>query len=145
MQVAMELAPVELVVLTFPGSHADPSVAAVLADVVARNYVTLLDLVFLSRAVDEKVTMTDADDDLAAVGLGMLDVQAQPLISEHDIDRVRDGLEPGTSAAVIVYEETWARRVSDAVREAGGELSVHLSLDPTVVATALAAATLPVQ
>ena len=145
MQVAMELAPVELVVLTFPGSHADPSVVAVLADVVARNYVTLLDLVFLSRAVDEKVTMTDADDDLAAVGLGTLDVHAQPLISEHDIDRVRDGLEPGTSAAVIVYEETWARRVSDAVREAGGELSVHLSLDPAVVATALAAATLPVQ
>lgn len=37
MQVAMELAPVELVVLTLPGSHADPSVVTVLADVFRRG------------------------------------------------------------------------------------------------------------
>ena len=45
----MELGPVELVVLTFPGERADPDVVAAVAKVVSQGYVTVLDLVFISR------------------------------------------------------------------------------------------------
>lgn len=133
----LTLGPVELVVLTFPGDRADAAVVESLADVVSKGYVTLLDLVFISRAVDDKITLTDADDDLTAVGFGSLPLEARAMISELDIEAVRDSLDPGTSAAVIVYEETWARRVAAAVLAAGGEQSMHISLDPIEVAHAL--------
>ena len=45
----MELGPVELVVLTFPGERADPDVVGAVAKVVSQGYVTVLDLVFISR------------------------------------------------------------------------------------------------
>jgi uncharacterized membrane protein len=137
MEEQLDLGPVELVVLEFPGDRADPAVVEALADVVSKGYVTLLDLVFVSRDANERVTLTDADDDLSAVGFGSLPLEARAMISEHDLDAVRDSLEPGTSAAVIVYEETWARRVATAVRAAGGEQLIHLSLDPAEVAYVL--------
>ena len=40
---------------------------------------------------------------------------------------VRDWLRPGTSAAVIAYEHTWARRLARAVRDAGGMVMLSRS------------------
>jgi uncharacterized membrane protein len=137
------MGPVEVVVLTFPGERADAAVVEAIADVVSHGYVTVLDLVFLTRSADGRVTLTDADDDLSAVGFGAVDLHPMALISEHDMDAVRDDLEPGTSAAVIVYEETWARKVARAMRAVGGELSMHLSIEPDVVELAVASASAP--
>src|SRR5262249_10603842 len=71
---------------------------------------------------------------------GSLEVHAQTLISEDDLDVVRDALEPGTSAALIVYEETWAREIGGAVRNAGGEVALHVQVPRETVEAALAAA-----
>jgi len=37
-----------------------------------------------------------------------LEIKAQTLVNEDDMEVIRDSLEPGTSAAIIVYEESWA-------------------------------------
>ena len=42
-------------------------------------------------------------------------------ISDNDLNGIRDGIEPGTSAAVIAYEHRWARRLAAAVEQAGGQ------------------------
>lgn len=136
----MDIGPVELIVLTFPGERADPAVVDAIAEVVSRGYVTVLDLVFLSRLQDGQIRVTDVDQDLDAVGLESLRIVGQALVSEDDMELVRDALEPGTSAAVIVYEESWARRVAGTVRAAGGEVALHLQLPRETVEAAIDAA-----
>ena len=66
------------------------------------------------------------------------------LISQDDLGTVRDWLRPGTSAAVIAYEHSWARRLARAVRDAGGMVMLsrtagHLGQEQQVVAESEAA------
>jgi len=124
----MELGPVELVVLTFPGERADPDVVGAVAKVVSQGYVTVLDLVFISRLQDGQIRITDVDENLDDLGFGSLEIKAQTLVNQDDMEVIRDSLEPGTSAAIIVYEESWARGVASAVRKAGGEVALHVQV-----------------
>ncbi|SEK55374.1 DUF6325 family protein [Rhodococcus maanshanensis] len=137
---SLNIGPVELVVLTFPGAQVDPGTIAALQDVVERGYVTLLDLVYIAKDADGNITQVDVDEDLDEVGLAILSIEAKALISDEDLDVVRDSLEPGTSAAIIVYEETWARQIASTVRGAGGEVALHVQIPRDAVVAAVAAA-----
>ncbi|WP_027503284.1 DUF6325 family protein [Rhodococcus sp. UNC363MFTsu5.1] len=137
---SLNIGPVELVVLTFPGAQVDPGTIAALQDVVERGYVTLLDLVYIAKDADGNITQVDVDEDLDDVGLAILSIEAKALISDQDLDVVRDSLEPGTSAAIIVYEETWARQIASTVRGAGGEVALHVQIPRDAVVAAVAAA-----
>jgi Family of unknown function (DUF6325) len=136
----MPVGPVDLLVLSFPSENADPAVIAALQDVVRSGFVTVLDLVFLSRSKDGVISEIDVTEDLDDVGLGLLELREQALISEDDLELARDILDPGHSAAVIVYENSWARKVSGAIADAGGELTLHVRIPRDVVEAALEAA-----
>ena len=136
----MELGPVELVVLTFLGERPDPDVVGAVAKVVSQGYVTVLDLVFISRLQDGQIRITDVDENLDDLGFGSLEIKAQTLVNEDDMEVIRDSLEPGTSAAIIVYEESWARDVASAVRKAGGEVALCVQVPRDAVDAAVAAA-----
>jgi hypothetical protein len=136
----MDVGPVELIVLQLPGQRAGPGVAGVLADVVSRGYAAVLDLVFVTRAPDGSLRVADAGENLDAVGLGSLPVSPRALVSDDDLDLVRGWMRPGTSAAVIVYEHRWPRRLADAAREAGGEVALHVQVPHDAAAAAAAAA-----
>lgn len=134
------LGPVELVVLAFPGTRIDESVVAELQAVVRDGLVTVLDLVYLAKDGDGAVTQVDVDENLAGVGLAGLTLDARALISEDDLAGVAETLEPGTSAAVIVYEETWARRLGASVRGHGGQVALHVQVPRDVLLAAAGAA-----
>jgi hypothetical protein len=44
------------------------------------------------------------------------------LLTEEDTDEAAKALEPGTSAALVVFENRWAAPFATAVRESGGQL-----------------------
>lgn len=136
----MEMGPVELVLLTFPGERVDPAVVAAMEAVVAQGHVTILDLVVVTRDGRGELRLTDFDEDLSGAGLDPLRLDGRPLLSDADMDLVRDCLPPAGSAVVIVYEESWARHLAGAVRTAGGEVALHVQLPRDTVDTALAAA-----
>ena len=136
----MPVGPVDLLVLSFPSENPDPGVLAALQDVVSNGSVTVLDLVFLSKGQDGVVRELDVTDGPDDVGLGVLQIDQQALISDDDLELARDTLDPGHSAAVIIYENTWARAVSGAVADAGGELTLHVRIPRDVVEGALEAA-----
>jgi Family of unknown function (DUF6325) len=125
-RMAMDIGPVKLIVLTFPGERADRAVAEALAEVVAREYATVLDVVFLTRTSDGLIRIIDADENLDDIGLGSLKSTAQTLISEDDLDIVRGSLKPGRSAAVIAYEDRRAQRLSGVIEAAGGTVALHV-------------------
>jgi len=136
----MPVGPVDLLVLSFPREKPDPGVIAALQDVVSNGSVTVLDLVFLSKGQDGVVREIDIADGQSDDGLGVLQIDQQALISEDDLELARDTLDPGHSAAVVIYENTWARAVSGAVADAGGELTLHVRIPRDVVEGALEAA-----
>ncbi|MFD4293784.1 DUF6325 family protein [Rhodococcus sp. NPDC058505] len=140
MDETLNIGPVELVVLAFPGSQVDAATIAALQDVVERGYVTLLDLVYLHKDEAGKVTQVDVDEDLGDVGLQVLSIEAKALISDEDLDIVRDSLDPGSSAAIIVYEESWARQIASSARAAGGEVALHVQIPRDVIVAAVEAA-----
>jgi uncharacterized protein DUF6325 len=137
----MELGPVELILLIFPGERADPAVVAALEAVVEQGHVTILDLVVVTRDARGELRLTDFDDDLSGAGLGLLRLDGRPLLNETDMDLVRESLPPASSAVVVVYEESWARHLAGAVRTAGGEVALHVQIPRETVGIALDAAT----
>ncbi|MDV7355392.1 DUF6325 family protein [Rhodococcus oxybenzonivorans] len=138
---AVDVGPVAFLFLTFPGDRADPAVIESFRELVERGTVTILDLVFLAKSEDGTLRQVEVDEELDNVGLAALSIEAKELISDEDLDVVRESLEPGTSAVALVYEQTWARKLAAASREAGGEVALHLHIPREVVETAIAAAT----
>ena len=117
---AMDIGPVELIVLVFPGEGADPAVTEVLAEVTSGGQITVLDVAVLTRTLDGLVRTTDVRENLDDIGFGSLVITAQPVITQDDLDTVRASLEPGKSAAIVAFEHSWTRRLAVAAENAGG-------------------------
>lgn len=137
-QTTSNLGPVELVVIGFPGTQLDVSVRAALRDVVDRGYVTVLDLVFLSKDANGYITEIDFDEPLDELGLTGLTRNGRELVSDSDLEPIRSTMRAGTSAVVVVYEETWARSLADTVRRADGDVILHVQVDRDALDAALA-------
>jgi hypothetical protein len=138
-EATVDIGPLELLVLEFPRRRADPGVIQAIADLTARGYVTILDLIWVTHSDEGGLVVVDFDEDLSGTGLESFEVGGQGLLSEEDLDFVQESLPPDRSAAVILYEETWARGVARAIRAAGGEVMIHLQLPSSVVEQAPAA------
>jgi hypothetical protein len=123
---------VELMVLEFPSNRASPDVVSAIVDAVEQGQISVLDLVFLARDGDGSVRIVDVDEELDEHGFGQLVIARSALLSGDDLDRIRSGLTPGTSAAVLVYELTWSLRVLDALDAAGGQVALHAA-EPDLV------------
>ncbi len=106
---------------------------------VDRGYATVLDLIYLAKDDDGSITQIEIDEPLSETGLDGLTVDPLGLVSDEDLDVVRSSMELGTSAVVIVYEETWARRLAGEVRQAGGEVELHVQVPRDAVEAALSA------
>jgi hypothetical protein len=134
------VAAVEIMVLEFPSGRPDPAVVAALVDAVEQGTVAVLDLVFLVPEPDGSVRVVDVDEELEGLGLGQLVVARTALLSEEDLDTVRSGQTPGTSAAVIVYQTVWSVRVMDTVAAAGGQVALHAHVPVDAVHAAMSMA-----
>ena len=126
MSEADELGPVDYVVVAFPAGKADFSgaMASELRALMDSNTVRVLDLVLITRDVDGSVEaseLRDADD--SEVGqLRAAEADLAMLLAESDVEEIGGVLEPGSSAVVLVLENTWAAPFGAAVRRSGGQL-----------------------
>jgi hypothetical protein len=119
-----ELGPVDWIVVEFPGSRFDGRIAPALADLVERDLVRVLDLLVLTKDSDgavDAVELADLDDDEIG-GLRSFEAGLAMLVSEDDVVAAAEALGPGSSAALVVWENTWAVPFARAVRGSGGQL-----------------------
>jgi uncharacterized membrane protein len=131
----MELGPVEYMVVAFPGNQFRGEIAPALRDLVDQGVIRIIDLAFVGKDADgETVTLEmnqlapdvrAAFDDLGIEGFG--------LMNQDDLQSTADGLEPDSSAALLVWEDLWAKKLAEAMRDAGG-LLVDRQLVPHDVA-----------
>jgi len=119
-----ELGPVDWIVVEFPGSRFNGKIAPALADLVQRDLIRVLDLLILKKDEDgglEAFELGDLDDSELGELRGY-ERDLAMLLSADDVTNLAAAIEPGSSAAVLIWENTWAAPFGSAVRESGGQL-----------------------
>ncbi|WP_404388678.1 DUF6325 family protein [Humibacillus xanthopallidus] len=119
-----ELGPVDWIVVEFEGTKLNGDIAPILKDYVDRDLIRVLDLLFIKKDEDggfEAFEATDLED--SEIGeLRSYETELAMLLSEQDVADLVETIEPGSSAAVLVWENLWAAPFGAAVRHAGGQL-----------------------
>ena len=114
-----EMGPVDYIVLEWPGRQPNGEIAPLILDLVDRGLVRILDVAFMAKDDDGSVTAIEWDDQ---GGFGEFEGASTGLIGQDDLEEAAKALNPGTSAAVLVWENRWAAPVALAVRRSGGQL-----------------------
>ncbi|HYB29611.1 MAG TPA: DUF6325 family protein [Solirubrobacteraceae bacterium] len=121
-----QLGPVDYMVVGFPAEKADFSgaMADELKKLMDGGTVRVLDLAIVTKDTDGTVEVAELrEQDESEVGeLRSLEAEVSLLLAADDIERVGAELEPGSTAAVLVWENTWAGPLASAIRRSGGEL-----------------------
>jgi hypothetical protein len=116
----MDIGPVEYLILGFPGNNFTGQIVPELAKLIDSGLVRIIDLTFITKDADGNVEVLeyDAVEELAA--FAGLDGEVGGILTEEDVAHAALSLEPNTSAALLIWEDTWAAPFAAAVRNANG-------------------------
>jgi len=120
----MSTGPIEVLVLGFPGNQFSGEILPELANLVDSGQIAILDLEFVAKTVDGDVVTLEAAD-MEEGGWAELTVVPDGDYVDNDDFLDLAGnllLEPGNSAAVLVFEHLWAKNLVSALAGAGGVL-----------------------
>ena len=118
-----EIGPIDYLIVEWPGRQPDGEAAPHLIDLVDRGLIRIIDLAFIVKDEDGAVSrleIADLGDEVAA--FAEFEGASTGLLSEEDTGEAANALEPGTSAALLVYENLWAAPFASALRRSGGQL-----------------------
>jgi Family of unknown function (DUF6325) len=119
----LEMGPIDYLVIEWPGRQPTGEAMPHLVDLVDQGLIRLLDLAFIAKAEDGSVARVEiADLGQEAQEFAVFVGVDSGLLSDEDTDQAAAALEPGTSAALLVYENRWAAPFATAVRRGGGQL-----------------------
>jgi hypothetical protein len=138
-----EMGPIDYVVLEWPQQERQPTgeVAPLIVDLVERGIIRILDVAFLAKGEDGSIIALDvnaAEGEVAA--FAEFKDASSGLIDDDDLKDAAGVLEPGTSAALLVWENRWAAPVAVALRRSGGQLAASGRIPIQAILAALEAA-----
>jgi len=116
--------PIDYLVVEFPGNKMTGEAFPILVDLADRGIIRILDLVFVRKDLDGSVAgmaIADFDQD-GELDLAVFEGASSGLLDDSDIAEAGGVLEPGSSAGVLVYENSWAGPFASAIRRSGGQL-----------------------
>ncbi|HEY2355366.1 MAG TPA: DUF6325 family protein [Gaiellaceae bacterium] len=121
----LEHGPVDYLIVEWPvGTQPSGEGLGLLADYTDRGLIRVLDLVFVRKAEDgtiEGLALMDIDAD-GELDLVQFAGASSGLLDQDDYNEAGAALEPGASAAILLYENVWARPFVSAVRRSGAQL-----------------------
>jgi hypothetical protein len=119
-----EIGPVDYVVIAFPGNEFNGEIVPAIDDLVAAGTIRLIDAAFVGKNGNGEVFSAEVTELAADVQekLNELNIEVQGLLNEDDLLAIGEQLELDTSAALLVWENVWARNVAQKIRDAGGVL-----------------------
>jgi len=121
---ADEIGPVDYLIVAFPGNQFTGEIAPALADLVDAGTIRIIDIAFVGKDGDGEAVafeLTELAPDVQEA-LDTLGIEVGGLLNEDDLMSTAEDLPPNTSAALLVWENVWAREVAQAMRNAGGQL-----------------------
>ena len=116
----MAIGPVEYMIIEFPGNHFHAEIVPAIAKLIESQTVRIVDLVFIMKDADGQVTTYEFDQLEELAPFATLQGEVGGLVNQDDIDYAAAALHADSSAAVLVWEDTWASELATAVRGAGG-------------------------
>jgi hypothetical protein len=120
---SIEMGPIDYIVVEWPDRQPTGEAAPHLIDLVDRGIIRIIDLAFIAKGEDGSVARLElADLGDAVEAYAVFDGASSGLLSDEDTDEAGKALEPGTSAAVLVYENRWAAPFATALRKSGAQL-----------------------
>jgi uncharacterized membrane protein len=132
--------PCDLLVIKFPGNNFKGEIAPALGRLVEAKTIKILDILFAIKDENGEVAILEVKD---IDGDGVADIVAiaefDGAIGPDDVDDAAQLLEPNSSALLLLFENTWAAEVTQAMRNADGELLYMERIPAAVVEEALAA------
>jgi hypothetical protein len=119
-----ELGPVDWIVVEFPGSRFTGEIAPTLVELTDRGIIRVLDLLLIRKDEDGGLDFFELSDlEESEIGsLRAFEAGLAMLLSEEDVASLAAAVAPGSTAALLVWENTWAAPFGSAVRHAGGQL-----------------------
>lgn len=134
------LGPIDYIVVGFKGNNFDGSVLSELQKAVESGVIRVVDLLFIIKDKDGSVEMAevfDQHDELKEVASMLGHADDLPLLTEDDVAKLGEKMEPDTSAGVLVIEQLWAKGLKKALLDKGAELLDEGRLHPDKVAAAV--------
>ncbi|WP_042364164.1 DUF6325 family protein [Streptacidiphilus neutrinimicus] len=135
----MDVGSVEYVVIAFPGNRFSGEIMPELRKLVADGIVRVVDLSFIkkdSEGAVQYLELSALEPDEASI-FDDLDGEIDGLLSQEDLAIIADALDPDSSAALLVWENTWAAGITSAIRRAGGQLVARERVPAPIVAEVL--------
>jgi Family of unknown function (DUF6325) len=118
-----EMGPVDIVAIGYPaGAPMTGEAVPMLLDLVDRGIIRVLDAMFVVKEEDGTYSGFEATD-LDSKGVGdfaAFEGASSGLLGDEDAATAADGIEPGSAAVILVFENRWAAPFAAAVRRNGG-------------------------
>jgi hypothetical protein len=118
------MGPISYLIVEFPGNKMTGEGFPILVDLVDRGLIRILDLLFVTRETDgslRAVELRDLDRD-GRLDLTIFEGASSGLLDESDLADAASVIEPGSSAAILLFENRWATSFTQALRRGGAEL-----------------------
>jgi hypothetical protein len=131
------MGPIDWVMIEWTGAQPDgATIAPYIIDLVDRGIARVMDIAFIAKDADGTVTAMDLETLDEDAPLGQFAGASSGLLAHEDVVDAGEALAPGSSAAVIVWENRWVLPLAGALRRSGGELVARgrIELDDLVAA-----------
>lgn len=132
----MPLAPIELLVVGFPDNQFTGGILPELESLVENGVITVVDALLIVKDEDGTVDFLEVDQIDTGEGIAalrrLLD-EGNGLLSDEDVEEFAAALDPGSSAAALVFEHTWFKPLRDEILDSGGILLANMRVPGLVV------------
>jgi hypothetical protein len=119
-----DIGPVQYLIVSFPGNKFKGEILPELANLVESGTIRIIDLAFVGKDAAGNTLMFELSDLDPAIQqeFGAMGAEASGLFNEDDLRAAAEELDPESSAALLVWEDVWATKLANAIRNAGGEV-----------------------
>jgi uncharacterized membrane protein len=131
----MAIGPIDLLVIKFPGNQFKGEIAPALTELVESGTIRVVDILFANKDEDGKIEMVEVNDlddnDFRRFDPVVTDVT--DMLNEQDVRALTAALEPNSSAALLLFENTWATRFRDTLANAKAEVVLYEHIPRAVI------------
>lgn len=114
------IGPIDYLIVEWPDQQPKGEALPHLIDLVDRGIVRILDLAFITKAEDGTVAALNIDE--LGADFAVFDGAASGLLDDGDFGDAASAIEPGTSAAILLWENLWAAPLAAALAGNGAQV-----------------------
>ncbi|MEX1100944.1 MAG: DUF6325 family protein [Actinomycetota bacterium] len=134
----IEIGPIDYLIVEWPaGKQPSGEGMPLLVDLVDRGLIRVLDLAFVRKDEDGIIFGLDLNDIDGDPTLTVFEGVSSGLLGDDDYQEAGAAIEPGCSAALLVYENSWAAPFAGAMRRSGAQLVASGRIPANAIVAAL--------